>query len=561
MGVFSHNFHVMAPRKKKTAPAVVGTVSTRSTRRESIINVEIVPRSGKTAKRQTKKLKQINTPEVVLLKESETMEARPEILELLKEWSDDENSQNRNIDKIEQIDISDSSVNNLPDDQQSLIDILEGKQSDEDTNVHVKKVVAVDNPIVTIDSPKVDEPDIIEECVVEDDSFIIEFADQTTSSSVETEEVQCAKSREEEDNSVNSITYTLKIEKAEDLRSSNMEVEEEVIFSQHELDFSEDKPQYNETLLKIESKVEHSQVTDIVESTVFDQTKMESDEIQIDETPQCDNLEDKMSQISLKNDSNDQQITPERLSVIMSPVIKKYNTPKGSPRVSPKCQVKREISTDIEALPVNDNCKIASEMTTIQEKGPGVIGMDSESSENKSTNMETDSISTNKPDSQKVQLPPREKKLAECWIIKRPSRKMVFTRTCSTKLKLIDDTIDEVLRMYTSDDESDMKKTQENVKSGTAELLTSQESAVTKDTTTFMEKLSLNQESVEEASVLEEKSQSKMSFNRKDVSSQSSSVTKSKVSNFLIFLIINVANNYFMIVNRLNGRRRQKPKN
>lgn len=509
----------MAPRKKKTAPAVVGTVSTRSTRRESIINVEIVPRSGKTPKRQTKKVKQIDLTEEVQLKEPEAMEARPEILELLKEWSDDENSQNRNIDKIEQIEISDSSMNNLLDDQQSLIDILEGKQSDEDTIVHVKKVVAVENPIVTIDSPKVEEPDIIEECVVEDDSFIIEFADQTTSSSVETEVIP--KSQEEE-SSVNSITYTLEIEKAEELPSSSMEVINEVKVIEHEPDLSEVKLQSGETGIKIESET-------LVERMEFDQTKVESDQVQPDDIPLHDNLEDKMSQISLQNDSNQQQDspkeittknTPEELSVIKSPNIKKYSpfqesrkSPKGSPRASPKCQAKREISSDFETLPHNDSCKV----TTIKEKE-----MDCESSENKSTNMETDPISTNKPDLETVQFPPREKKIAECWIIKRPSRKMVFTRTCSTKLKLIDDTIDEVLRRYTSDDEStDTRKSQENVKCelGTVEPLTSQDAA------TCMDKLSLNQESGE---ALEEKSLSKMSFNRKIASSQS--IPKNKVS-------------------------------
>lgn len=541
----------MAPRKKKTAPAVVGTVSTRSTRRESIINVEIVPRSSKTPKRQTKKVKQMNSPgglEEVVLKEPEAMEARPEIMELLREWSDDENSQNRNIDKIEQIEISDSPVNSLPDDQQSLIDILEGKQSDEDNNVQVKKVMAVDNPIVIIDSPKVEELDIIEECVVEDDSFIIEFADQTTSSSVETEVVQCVKSpknQEEEDNSVNSITYTLEIEKVEEIPSSSMEVEEEVKFTQHE---PEVKPQCSETVLKVKPTVECSQVTGAAESMVFDQLKRESDQVQIDEIPLCDNLEDKMSQISLKNDSNNQQDnittinTPEKLSVIQSPIIKKYNTfeesrksPKGSPRASPKCQVKRVISSDFEALPHSDSCKVASEITTAKEKEV----IDSGSSEN----METDPIlnenSTKDPNSQTVQFPPRETKLAECWIIKRPSRKTVFTRTCSTKLKLIDDTIDEVLRMYTSDDESaDMKKSQEITKSGTPS--TSQESAGNKDTATFMEKL---QERVADTLVLEDKSQSKMSFNKKGVSS---AVPKTKVSRLFL---INVA---FIVTINLN---------
>ncbi|XP_066157816.1 histone-lysine N-methyltransferase Set2 [Euwallacea fornicatus] len=176
----------MPPKKKKTLPVVVGTVSTRSTRRESIVNVEIIPRASK--KSLIKKTTQAIASTVKSNHETDhkIAETDPEIVQILKDWSDDDSSKNEALttDKIRP-----TSPMQVAADEQSLIDILEGKQSDDlsmkiegDQNATVtvlnrsaiKKDILTENPIVNIDSPKVDESDIIEECVVEDNSFIIE---------------------------------------------------------------------------------------------------------------------------------------------------------------------------------------------------------------------------------------------------------------------------------------------------------------------------------------------------------------------------------------------------
>ncbi|XP_066260562.1 histone-lysine N-methyltransferase Set2 [Euwallacea similis] len=176
----------MPPKKKKTLPVVVGTVSTRSTRRESIVNVEIIPRASKKSliKKTTQASASIVNPNHET--EHKTAETDPEIVQILKDWSDDDSSKNEAVtaDKIRTM-----SPMQVAEDEQSLIDILEGKQSDDlsmkiegDQNPIlavlnrsvIKKDILTENPIVNIDSPKVDESDIIEECVVEDNSFIIE---------------------------------------------------------------------------------------------------------------------------------------------------------------------------------------------------------------------------------------------------------------------------------------------------------------------------------------------------------------------------------------------------
>ncbi|KAF7266294.1 hypothetical protein GWI33_020325 [Rhynchophorus ferrugineus] len=178
----------MPPKKKKVAPVVVGTVSTRSTRRESIVNIEIIRKMNKPVKTPIKKSIKDGpkTPDNILSKENvnSSQKTSPEILEILKDWSDDETSNEQlSIDKLNQ---SNTSSTVLSGDQQSLIDILEGNQVESShTNISPNgnctgSKIVLNNQIVNIDN--LIETEVIEECVVEDDSIILELsADQIKS--------------------------------------------------------------------------------------------------------------------------------------------------------------------------------------------------------------------------------------------------------------------------------------------------------------------------------------------------------------------------------------------
>ncbi|XP_019761367.1 probable histone-lysine N-methyltransferase CG1716 [Dendroctonus ponderosae] len=164
----------MPPKKRKPTPTVVGTVSTRSTRRESVVKIAIQNASPIKAPDKQSDLSPDNTSEEP---SPEPAVARPEIMEILKDWSDDDDTnENMEIYRPQQ----------ETTDQQSLIDILEGRQPEPapkeaaksfPMSEHFKKSWSrrnlAENPVVNADSPKSDEPNIIEECVVDDDSFII----------------------------------------------------------------------------------------------------------------------------------------------------------------------------------------------------------------------------------------------------------------------------------------------------------------------------------------------------------------------------------------------------
>ncbi|KAL1490468.1 hypothetical protein ABEB36_013156 [Hypothenemus hampei] len=160
----------MPPKKKKPTPLVVGTVSTRSTRRQSVVNMEISSKVNKPPKSPSPKKPPKMRFKGLKIDENEFSQtpvpdpAPPGILELLRDWSDDDNSQNVDI-----------SLQKLNDDHQSLIDILEGKQVESEVQgvaEHLKKI-CIENPLIHVDSPLVNEPDIIEECVVEDNNVMI----------------------------------------------------------------------------------------------------------------------------------------------------------------------------------------------------------------------------------------------------------------------------------------------------------------------------------------------------------------------------------------------------
>lgn len=178
----------MPPKKRKSTPTVVGTVSTRSTRRESVVKVAI-----QDAPKKQSELSPDNTSEEL---SPETAVARPEIMEILKDWSDDDTNENMEIYRPQQ----------ETTDQQSLIDILEGRPEPEpdpapkeaksfSMSEHFKKSWSrrnlAENPVVNVDSPKTDEPNIIEECVVEDESFIIILPEEQAAATKTDQQESC----------------------------------------------------------------------------------------------------------------------------------------------------------------------------------------------------------------------------------------------------------------------------------------------------------------------------------------------------------------------------------
>ncbi|XP_060519038.1 variant-silencing SET domain-containing protein [Cylas formicarius] len=176
----------MPPKHRRSCPIVVGTVSTRSTRRESIVNIEILPKGNKSTKKSNKKSPIETDIAMSENKIEEKVSKNKEILEILKDWSDDDSSQemqrfstdeSSNVLEI----FNDNDINNFSsvDDKQSLIDILEGNQSianvknrylqSKSDNYHIG------DPVIEGENSNDQEGLIIEECIVDDESVIIEM--------------------------------------------------------------------------------------------------------------------------------------------------------------------------------------------------------------------------------------------------------------------------------------------------------------------------------------------------------------------------------------------------
>lgn len=171
----------MPPKRKKTPAVVVGTVSTRSTRRESIVNIEI-PKTNKSKTSIKKSKNVIKTPERKKLSSPDRKKASPEILEILKDWSDEETKDEKIISLKQTEKNTAAKISNvLSGDHQSLIDILEGNQTDtvapiltDNKPIIEEDSELVNSQILNVESPS--ETEVIEECVVEDDGIILELS-------------------------------------------------------------------------------------------------------------------------------------------------------------------------------------------------------------------------------------------------------------------------------------------------------------------------------------------------------------------------------------------------